>query len=108
MEPSIISAVLLVGRLVAMSFLMTVAATQYRLLRSNVYPELQNLRATLFILTVVVMLSQVYPIVIDIYGIFDRATPGMIIFYAFSNNGSAVLTSIMLWTIYRIANRTGR
>lgn len=104
MDISVISAILLFGRLVALFFLVSVLRTQWKLLKTNVYPELHSLRRILFGLVLIVALGQVIPIAIDTLSILGHGTFEWLVVYAFSNNGTAMITAVLLWAVYKISD----
>lgn len=107
MNIQILAGILLVGRLAAIVFTIIVIRLQVQLLRTKTNPELQDLRKLLLTLSVIVFAGNMIPIMIDVVGLTGNR-PGILgIYYAFSNNLTALLSSILLWIVYRYSERNG-
>lgn len=109
MDLRIIAGILLIGRLVALGFLIRTAMFQYRLFRSPT--EVSTVRKIMFGLTCTLIFMQFVPITIDVFALFtERAGSGRIpltlgIAYAFSNMTFSIIASILLWQIYEVIGR---
>lgn len=100
-----ISLVLLIGRIGALVILFAVLKKQRKALRAKSYPELRSIRIRNLAGTVVLMGMQILPITIDVFGLFNRGSFGLLLAYVFSNNLSALLYSYMLYSNIRLAER---
>lgn len=100
-----ISLALLVGRFTCVYILSLVIRKQWRALRSKNYPELRPLREKNLLGTIILVIMNFFPIVLDTFGIFGRGSFSLLLAYVFSNNLSAILYSYMLWTSLRLAER---
>lgn len=87
---------LLLGRLVSVYILALVIRKQWRALRSKKYPELRPLREGNLLGSTVLIGANVIPIILDVFGIFNMGTFGLLLAYIFSNNISAMLYSYMI------------
>lgn len=100
-----ISLALLIGRLTCVYILALVIRKQWRALRSRNYPELRPLREKNLLGSIVLVGMNLIPIVLDIFGLFNMGSFGLLLAYVFSNNLSAILYSYMLWTSLRLAEQ---
>lgn len=119
-----IAFLLLLGRLVSVSFILVVLYRQYKLFgtqidfalvpnlsrmqRKNVY----TIRRILFALSVIILIGNLAPIVIDVITLFaETDRPANLrpisIIYAFSNSFTAMFSAAMIWTLYRVAGIGG-
>jgi hypothetical protein len=119
-----IAATLLIARAVSMIFIVTVMYRQYKLFgtqidfqlvpnltkmqRRNVY----RIRRILFCLSVIILLGNLVPILIDAVTLFyNPGRPANVkaisVAYAYSNALTAMFSAIMIWTLYRIAGLGG-
>lgn len=86
---------------------------QRHLLRYPVPEEVQVFRLVLFGVSLCVLFGNIIPIVIDVLTIASHDSlqredsPSTIgIVYAFSNTVSAIIASMLIWLLYRLAART--
>lgn len=116
-----IALILLIARVVSVAFIITVLLRQARLFGKqidfSVVPFLTKLqrksvyriRTVLFTLSVIILLGNLVPIVIDYITLFnnDLGRPANVklisIAYAFSNALTAMFSAIMIWTLYKLA-----
>ena len=108
MNIKIIAAILLIERLISAGFIIAVIRRQGRLLRVRVPEQLERFRQVLFGLSLVIFVGNFIPILIDTLTLFanlqGRPNPSAIgIAYALSNATTAVLSSVLVWVIYRLA-----
>lgn len=101
-----IAIVLLVGRLITVAITFVVIRKQYRVLRAKKYPQLKRLRRTLFAGSIIIMLGNVIPIIIDALGIVGKGSFNLLLAYVFSNNITAALSAYMTWYAIRISEKT--
>lgn len=97
---------LLLGRIVTVILTAMVIRKQYRVLKTKKYPELKMLRRNLMLGTIILLIGNFIPIVIDTLGIFNRGSFSLLLAYVFSNNITAILASFMLWYNIRLSERT--
>lgn len=100
-----ISLALLVGRLITVIIMFMVARKQYQVLKVQNYPELTRLRRTLFLGSLIVLAGNILPVVIDVMGVFNRGSFGLLLAYVFSNNFTALLGAYLLWYNINLAER---
>lgn len=116
----IIAIILLVFRLISVGFIIAVLKRQYRLLKLPVelfdqehivdVQEIKKFRKVLFVLSCVVLAGNFIPIAIDGLTMFyDLGRPSALqsisIAYAFSNAITAMVSAILIWLLYYIADR---
>lgn len=99
---TVISLLLLIGRLVGIYLMLRVLMIQLSLRKRK--DHVSNLRAVLMSLGIVIMLGNVIPVIIDVMGIFGKGSYGLLVAYAFSNNLTAVLAAFMILKIYKVGN----
>lgn len=100
-----ISISLLIGRLVTIYIMVLVIRKQRRALKSTKYPELRDLRKTLLVGSVILLLANFVPVLIDTLGLFNKGSFGLLLAYVFSNNLTAIFAAYMLWYNLRLAER---
>lgn len=109
MELRILAAILLLGRLVALYFIVSVIKRQYKLFRAK--DDIGTLRKVMFGLSLAMLGMQLIPIIVDVVGIIApnlkaSAVPRPLgIAYTFSNMIFSIVASIMLWLIYEVIDR---
>lgn len=112
---------LLIARLISVGFIITVIIKQARLFGKSIdftlVPNLSKLQQTsvyrirrvLFILSVIILLGNLVPIVIDWITLIgdELGRPSFLrsisIAYAASNALTAMFSAIMIWTLYKLA-----
>lgn len=112
---------LLLARIISVIFIVSVILKQVKLFGKKIdfslVPSLSKLQQTsvyrirrvLFILSVVILLGNLVPIVIDWITLFNdnlgrpNAIKTISIAYAFSNATTAMFSAIMIWTLYKLA-----
>jgi hypothetical protein len=99
---------LLLERVVSVTFMSMVVRKQYRLFKFHIDTGLVAFRKVMFAMSVVFLLSNVIPIIVDVFYAFidipQHADPILKV-YTFSNATAAMVASIFLWLIYRIAGK---
>lgn len=106
-----LAALLLIGQLVSVTFIILVLIKQYKLLKLPVEPpskEINNFRKLFFILSVIIFFGNLNPIAINIVTIFvDTARPDHVaaisVSYAVSVSLTAAISSMTIWLLYRTA-----
>lgn len=115
-----IALLLLIGRLISVTFILLVLHRQYRLFGTQIDFELvpnltkyqrrnvYRIRRILFALSVIIFLGNLIPIAIDALTLFvETGRPAILrpvsVMYAFSNSLTAMFSAIMIWTLYKIA-----
>jgi hypothetical protein len=102
----LISISLLIGRVITVTLLIQVARKQYRTLDTKSFPELHRLRVWLFTGTMIALFGNFIPILIDSYGVFNRGSFGLLLWYVYSNNITAILAAIAILGSIRLSERT--
>lgn len=109
MELRIIAGLLLIERMIALYFILSVVARQRRIM--HIVDDVSSLRKVMFGLSLAMLGMQIVPIIIDIFGIIEpslktTAVPRPLgVAYAFSNATFSIVASIMLWLIYETIDR---
>lgn len=101
----IISLFLLVGRAATVALMVLVIRKQARVLHSKKYPELQQLRKWLLGGSIVILLGNLVPITIDLYGVFGKGSFSLLLAYVFSNNLTAMFSAYVMLYNLRLAER---
>jgi len=108
-ELRIIATILLIERLIALYFILSVVTRQRRLMK--IVDDVSALRKVMFGLSMAMLGMQIVPIVIDIAGIIEpylKATSvprPLGVAYALSNATFSIIASVMLWLIYETIDR---
>lgn len=108
MNIKILAAVLLLEHVISGIFIGLVILKQRMLLRAPITNSLKKFRMRLLYLSIVIFIGNLIPILIDTLTIFadlrGRPAPHPIgIAYAVSNATTAIVSSILIWGVYRIA-----
>lgn len=98
-----ISLVLLIGRLVTVYFSVRIIRIQYGL--RNINDKFDGFRNLLLTLSFVILLGNMVPILIDVFGIFGKGSLGLLLAYVFSNNITSMLAAFMLWQVYKMGGK---
>lgn len=108
-----IAFILLLGRLVSFTFMVMVVKRQRALSKVPINKELLPLRQTLGRLSVIVLIGNLIPIVIDILTILApnnlerEDSPSIIgVTYGFSNCITSAISAFLIWTLYKQAEKT--
>lgn len=96
-----------------MAFITNVIRRQWTLFSLPTTHRLRGMRKVLFGLSLIIFTSNLAPIVIDILTIFsttDRppTVSAVSLSYALSSNLPALLSSILIWLLYRMAEQALR
>jgi hypothetical protein len=109
LDIKIIALTLLICRIVSVAFILAVLRKQWGLLKARNHVEVATLRKVLFYLAVVILVGQFVPILIDSATLLDQAkrnAPSALgIAYAYSNALTAMISSLLLWLVYRVSER---
>ena len=104
-----ISAILFVLHLVASGFMLLVIKRQFGLFKKYIDPELRTFRLILFLLSVSIFLGNLVPLIIDLcnaLGVAPDEVPVGRVVYITANAIVAVISSILIWSMYRMAAKT--
>lgn len=104
-----ISAILFLLHLAASGFMLSVLRKQLRLFKKRIWPELRSFRRMLFLLSATIFIGNFVPLVIDFLNATNEApyevALGRIV-YITTNAIIAVVSSILIWSIYRYSAKT--
>lgn len=103
---NLIAWILLVGRIVSSSFVIAVVRMQLPYLRENADPKLQPMRKLLLVLMLTFLLGNTFPIALDIATLFGFRAGWTVIVYAFFNDFTILVASVMFWVMYKIAAKS--
>lgn len=92
-----ISLALLIGRLITVFIMAHVIRKQHGVLKAKNYPELNTLRKTLLLGSIIILLGNTVPIIIDVMGVLGKGSFSLLLAYVFSNNIIAIFSAYMLW-----------
>lgn len=113
MDIKTIALILLLGRLISVTFMTLVVKRQRELMKLPIDPELVPFRKTLNRLSIAVLVGNIVPIIIDVFTIvaansLEREdSPSVIgVAYAFSNMLTSILAAFLIWTLYKQAAKT--
>ena len=106
---NLISALLFILHLMASGFMLSVIIKQFKLFKKKIYPELINYRFILFFLSISIFLGNIIPLTIDFInaiGITSNAVPLSRILYISANGIVTLISSVLIWSIYRYSAKT--
>lgn len=107
----IIAAILLFMRLVSAGFILSVIRKQWKLLHKPIDPDLRTFQYALFVMSCIIFAGNGVPIVIDTVTLFvETSRPetlgALSISYAMSNAITAMVSAILIWFMYKIAENS--
>lgn len=110
---AIIAFILLIMRLISAGFILSVLRKQWRLLHKPIDADLRLFQRILFAMSVIIFLGNGVPIVIDTITLFvETSRPAKLaalsISYALSNALTAMVSAILIWLMYKIAEASTR
>lgn len=106
MTVQIVASILLALRFASIFFIFLVLVRQFRLFKLHIDSGLVSFRIIMFALGIVFLLGSVVPIGVDYYYAVVHPNSGwnwLLVGYAVSNAITALVASVILWNIYRIA-----
>jgi hypothetical protein len=100
-----IAIILLIMRIISVSFIILVIKRQYGLFKLRIDTQLVQFRMVMFILGHIFLLGNVLPIITDVYYAFFHISKevNLLVYYAISNALTSLVAAFLLWNIYRIA-----
>jgi len=110
MNIQLLAFLLLVGRIIAITFNVLVIKRQRKIRKIPTHPRLLNIRRVLALLATLVFIGNIYPFVLDAVTLFDPAVrtaqtvkvSGAL--YAISTNLTFLCASILIWALYKLAD----
>lgn len=113
MDIKTVALILLLGRLVSVTFMLLVVRRQRSLTKEAKYKELAPMRRVLNRLSLAVLIGNIIPIIIDIMTIYAanslerEDSPSVIgVTYGFSNCITSAISAYLIWTLYKQAEKT--
>jgi len=108
-ELQLYASILLAIRVISVFFIVLVIKRQWALFKLPIHEDIKTFRIVLFLLSVAILIGNIIPIVVDVMALFGATNrpdqiPTASVFYSFSNAITAVLSSILVWLLYCIAN----
>lgn len=102
--------ILLVGRIISDAFISVVLIRQWKLRKLPTHPRLANLRRVLSLLALLVFVGNIYPLILDAITLFypgirtSQTVNPVGAFYAISTNLTFMFASVLIWTLYKLAD----
>jgi len=109
MDIKTISALLFILHIVASTFMFLVIRRQLSLFKRYIDPELRRFRMVLFLLTMSIFIGNFIPLSIDLFNAIGEApesAPLGRIIYITANAIVSVISSGLIWSMYRLAAKT--
>lgn len=110
MNIQVLAALLLVGRVISIMFNILVIRRQWVIRKIPTHPRLLNIRRVLSLLAILILLGNIYPFLLDIYTLFypgvrSTQTVNFVgVAYSLDNNLTFMFASILIWTLYKLAD----
>jgi hypothetical protein len=110
MDIQLYAGILLVLRLISMSFIFIVLRKQLALFKQPISDNIRWFRVTLFVLAMAVFIGNIIPAGIDILTVFAdlprsvRTVKPISLLYTMDAAGTSLVSSILIWTLYRMAS----
>lgn len=104
----VIAAILLTLRLVGDVFMLAVLRRQWHLFRYHIDESLRSFRKLLFAITIILLLGNCVPIVIDAIALLGMKLGDWLILYAVTNAVTAFLAALFIWILYRMATMSNK
>lgn len=110
MDIQVLAILLLIGRVVSMAFIFMVLLRQWQIRKAKTHPRLIAMRRVLALLALLVFAGNIYPLILDILTIVMpsiRSTQVINlagVLYSVDNNLTFMFASILIWTLYRLAD----
>lgn len=101
---------LLIGRLVSITFNVLVLRRQWKLRKIPTHPRLMQIRRVLTALAVIIFIGNIYPMLLDLFTLFypgvrTSQTVNLVgTFYSLDNNLTFMFASIFIWVLYKLAD----
>lgn len=113
MEINTLATILLVGRMIAIYFMSSVVRRQLQLMKMPINDEVRTFRKILLGLAIALLISNIVPAILDILTIVSVNSLGRTpvvgdvgIFYTLFNCSGAIVSSLLVWMLYRLAANT--
>lgn len=110
MSITVLALLLLVGRIISMTFNVLVLTRQWKLRRIPTHPRLMSIRRVLTALAVIIFIGNIYPFALDIITmaypqIRTTQTVNFIgVAYTLDVNLTFMFASIFIWALYKLAD----
>lgn len=110
MDIQVLAILLLIGRIISMAFIFMVLHRQWQIRKAKTHPRLIAMRRVLALLALLVFAGNIYPLILDILAIVMpsiRSTQVINlagVLYSVDNNLTFMFASILIWTLYRLAD----
>lgn len=105
-----IALLLLIGRLISEFFIIWVLRRQWQIRKARTHPRLIQIRRVLTLLALLVFIGNIYPLLLDVVTLFypgvrtSQTVNPAGAFYAISTNLTFMFASILIWTLYKLAD----
>lgn len=110
MDIKLLAFILLIGRLVSEFFITSVIRRQWKIRKTQTHPRIMQMRRVLALLAVLVFIGNLYPLMLDAYTLFhpgirtSQTINAVGVAYSLDNNLTFVFASILIWTLYKLAD----
>lgn len=110
MNIQLLAGLLLLGRAVSITFNVIVLRRQWKIRKIPTHPRIEKMRTVLSVLALVVFIANIYPLWLDLVTLWDPAirTSQVVnlkgVIYALDNNLGFMFASILIWTLYKLAD----
>lgn len=104
----IIAVFLLLIRLVSIFYISRVIKRQYELFKLPVPEDIQSFRKILFMISLAILLGNLIPVIVDAVTLVSDVPRSpflswLSVTYAISNATTSLLSSLLIWFLYKIA-----
>ncbi len=110
MDIVLLAFLLLIGRVVSEIFIVLVLKRQWQIRKTRTHPRLMQMRKVLSLLAILVFIGNLYPLWLDLYTLFNpgirtsQTVNAAGVAYSLDNNLTFMFASILIWTLYKLAD----
>lgn len=110
MDIQLLAYLLLIGRVISQGFIVMVLRRQWQIRKIKTHPRLMQMRRVLTLLALLVFIGNIYPMLLDAVTLFypgvrtSQTINPAGAFYAISTNLTFMFASILIWTLYKLAD----
>jgi len=110
MNIQLLALLLLIGRLISDLFIIMVLRRQWKIRNTRTHPRLMKMRVVLTLLALLVFVGNIYPLILDALTLFypeirtSQTVNPAGAFYAISTNLTFMFASILIYTLYKLAD----
>lgn len=110
MDIQLLAFLLLIGRIISELFITMVLIRQWQIRKTKTHPRLMQMRKVLVLLAALVFIGNLYPLWLDFYTLFypgvrtTQTVNPVGVIYSLDNNLTFMFASILIWTLYKLAD----